>query len=47
MKWILQIFKKKEFKQMMKIMIRLKPKEIITEEIATQSTFRKTNEYKN
>jgi hypothetical protein len=32
---------------MMKIMIRLKPKGIITEEIAILSIFPKINEYKN
>jgi hypothetical protein len=47
MKWILEIFKKKEFKQMMRIMIRLKPKGIITGVAAILSTFLKTNEYKN
>ena len=46
-KWIFQSFKKKGFKLMMKIMIRLKPKGIITEVIAIPSTFQKTNEYKN
>lgn len=47
MKWILEKIKKMEFRQMMKTMIRLKPKETITEVAPTPSTFQKTNEYKN
>ena len=47
MKWILLIFKKKEYKRMMKIMIRLKLKEITTEEIVTQNTFQKISEFKS
>lgn len=45
MKWIFKTYKKKAFKLMMKIMIRLKPKETIIEVI--KSIFLKTNEFKN
>lgn len=47
MRWILLIFKKKEYRRMMKIMIRLKLKGITTEEIVTQNTFQKISEFKN